>query len=122
MLKYSKDHEWALVEGDMAKVGISSHAVEELGDITFVELPEVGVNAKAGDSVGFVESVKAASDIYTPLSGEVVEVNSSLEETPEILNTDPLGEGWIYKIKLTNPSEVKELMSEDEYQKYLETL
>ena len=122
MLKYSKEHEWALVEGDVAKVGISSHAVEELGDITFVELPEVGVEAKAGDSVGFVESVKAASDIYTPLSGEIIEINSSLEDSPETVNTDPLGEGWMFKLKISNPKEMDELLSEEEYQQYLQTL
>ncbi len=115
MIKYTKDHEWVKVEGDIGNVGISEHAVEELGDITYIEGPNVGDIIKAGDAVGFVESVKAASDIYSPVSGEVVEVNETLESEPEIVNTDPLGEGWIYRVKLSDKSELDSLMSEKEY-------
>ncbi len=122
MRKYTKDHEWALVEADIAMVGISEHAVEELGDITFIEAPEIGATLSKGDSAGFVESVKAASDIYAPLSGEVTEVNTRLENEPEIVNTEPLGEGWIYKMKLGDIGELDDLMSEEDYQKFLSTL
>jgi glycine cleavage system H protein len=122
MRKYTKDHEWALVEDDIALVGISEHAVEELGDITFIEAPEIGAILSKGDSAGFVESVKAASDIYAPLSGEITEVNTRLENEPEIVNTEPLGEGWIYKMKLSDIGELDDLMSEEDYQKFLSTL
>ncbi len=119
MIKYTKDHEWIKVEGDIGNVGISEHAVEELGDITYIEAPNVGDILKAGDAVGFVESVKAASDIYSPVSGEVIEVNEILQDEPEIVNTDPLGEGWIYRIKLSDKSELDSLMSEKEYFKMI---
>jgi len=122
MRKYTKDHEWALVEDDVAMVGISEHAVEELGDITFIEVPEIGTTLSKGDSAGFVESVKAASDIYAPLSGEVTEVNTRLENEPETVNIEPLGEGWIYKMKLSDIGELDDLMSEEDYQKFLSTL
>lgn len=119
MVRYTKDHEWIKIVGDEANVGISEHAVSELGDITYIETPEVGVEFKAGDAIGFVESVKAASDIYAPASGEVIAVNSALEEEPEIVNKDPMGEGWICKIKLKDKSELDKLMSYEEYEKYL---
>ncbi|NPA74150.1 MAG: glycine cleavage system protein GcvH, partial [Epsilonproteobacteria bacterium] len=96
MLKFTKDHEWVLWEdSEEAIVGISEHAVEELGDITYVELPEVGASVSKGEATGFVESVKAASDIYAPISGEISEVNDTLESEPETLNKDPMGKGWI---------------------------
>ena len=99
MIKFTKDHEWILWEdSEEATVGITEHAVEELGDITYVEMPEVGNSVKKGETAGFVESVKAASDIYAPVSGEVTEVNDLLESEPETLNKDPMGKGWIYKI------------------------
>ncbi len=122
MRKYTKDHEWVLVDNDVAAVGISEHAVEELGDITFIEAPEIGATVSKGDSAGFVESVKAASDIYAPLSGEITEVNERLENEPEIVNVEPLGEGWIYKMKLSDAGELNQLMDEEAYQKFLSTL
>lgn len=120
MTKYTKDHEWISVEAEgLATVGISDHAQESLGDITFVELPEVGKVFGKGESFGVVESVKAASDIYMPASGKVVEVNSQLEDFPQLLNSEPEGLGWIVKIELSNPSELDELMEKDDYLKSL---
>ncbi len=118
-LKYSKDHEWVRVEGDIAVVGITDYAQSELGDIVYVELPEVGTKVQKGDTVATVEAVKTAADVYSPVSGEVVEVNSSLEEHAELINKDPYGEGWIVKIKLSNPDELGELLSAEEYKKLI---
>lgn len=114
-LKYATSHEWARLDGDIITVGITDHAQEALGDLVFVELPEVGDSVNAGDEAGVVESVKAASDIYAPVSGEVVEVNPALEDTPELINSDPYGEGWMYKIKVSEIAELDDMMSADEY-------
>ena len=117
--RYTKEHEWILVEGDTATIGITDHAQEELGDIVYVDLPKVGAQLTAGNTFGSVESVKAVSDIYSPASGEVTEVNESLADAPEKLNADPHGAGWLVKLKLTNPSEVQSLMSAVDYQAYI---
>jgi glycine cleavage system H protein len=114
-LKYATSHEWARLDGDIITVGITDHAQEALGDLVFVELPEVGDSINAGDEAGVVESVKAASDIYAPVSGEVVEINPALEDTPELINSDPYGEGWMYKIKVSDLAELDDMMSADEY-------
>ena len=116
-LQYTKSHEWVRTEGDTATIGITDHAQEELGDVVFVELPEQGAAIEAGDSFGSVESVKAVSDLYTPVGGEVVEVNSSLEDAPEKINDDPYGEGWIVKLRT---SEEADLLSPEEYEKVVE--
>ena len=117
--RYTKDHEWIHVEGGAATVGITHHAQEELGDIVYVDLPKVGAQLTAGSSFGSVESVKAVSDIYSPASGEVTAVNESLAQSPERLNADAHGEGWLLKLKLSNPSEVENLMSAADYQAYV---
>lgn len=114
-LKYASSHEWARLDGDVVTVGITDHAQEALGDLVYVELPEVGATIAAGDEAGVVESVKAASDIYAPVSGEIIAVNDVLGDTPETINTDPYGEGWIYKIRITDASELDNLMSGEEY-------
>jgi glycine cleavage system H protein len=113
-LQYTKSHEWVRMEDGTATIGITDHAQEELGDVVFVELPDVGATIEAGDSFGTVESVKAVSDLYTPVGGEVVEVNSSLEDSPEKINDDPYGEGWIVKL---STSEEADLLSPEEYEK-----
>ncbi len=115
-LQYTKSHEWVRTEGDTATIGITDHAQDELGDVVFVELPEAGTTFEAGDSFGAVESVKAVSDLYAPVGGEVVEVNEALGDAPEKINEDPYGEGWI--LKLRTSGEV-DLLSADEYQKVL---
>jgi len=117
--RYTKDHEWVLVEGDTGTVGITDHAQQELGDIVYVDLPKVGTKVEQGKSLGSVESVKAVSDIYSPVSGEVVEINSSLADAPEKLNTDPHGEAWLVRMKLNAPDEVKSLLSAADYQEYI---
>lgn len=104
-LKYTKDHEWIRLDGDTATVGITDHAQQSLGDITFVEVPEVGDSFSAGDAFGVVESVKAASDLYMPVDGEVIEVNEGLEAAPETVNSDPYGDGWIIKLKVTGSTD-----------------
>lgn len=114
-LKYAKSHEWVRVSGDTAVVGITDHAQHELTDIVFVELPAVGRKVKAGESCAVVESVKTASDIYSPLSGEVVEVNKSAADDPALVNREPFGGGWFYKLKLANPAELNSLLSPDAY-------
>lgn len=119
-LLYTKEHEWVLVEKDTATVGITDYAQEELGDVVYVELPDEGASFDAEESFGSVESVKAVSEIYMPLSGKVVEVNSDLTEAPEVLNEDPYGEGWMIRISLEDPDETDELMSADDYLSYLE--
>ncbi len=121
-VKYLESHEWARKDGDVVVCGISDYAQDSLGDIVFVELPEVGATLKKGDAFGVVESVKAASDVYMPVGGEIVEVNSALEETPETVNEAPFGEGWLIKVKPSDASELDGLMSADEYQKYTEGL
>ena len=114
-LKNASSHEWARLEGDIVVVGITDHAQEALGDLVFVELPEVGDTVNAGDEAGVVESVKAASDIYAPVSGEVIEVNPALEDTPELINSDPYGEGWMYKIRVASVEELDNLLAAEEY-------
>ena len=114
-LKFLSTHEWVLVEGNIATVGVSNHAQELLGDLVYVELPEQGSTIAAGDSVGVIESVKAASDTYAPLSGEVVEVNEELENAPEKINDDPYGDGWMYKIALEDPEESGDLLDAAAY-------
>lgn len=114
-LKFLSTHEWVLVEGNIATVGVSDHAQELLGDLVYVELPEQGSTIAAGDSVGVIESVKAASDTYAPLSGEVVEVNEELENAPEKINDDPYGDGWMYKISLEDPEESGDLLDAAAY-------
>lgn len=120
-LRYVKTHEWIRVEGDgTATVGITDHAQDAMGDLVFVQLPELGELKTAGDETGVVESVKAASDIYSPVDGEVVEVNTDLEDTPELVNEDPYGRGWLFKLKLNDPGQVDDLMTADEYQQQLD--
>ncbi len=114
-LRYSKEHEWVRVDGSRATIGITSFAANELGDIVFVELPEVGASLGQFATFGVVESVKAVSDLFSPISGEVVEVNEALRESPELLNSDPFGDGWIAKVELADGSEVDALMDADAY-------
>ncbi|ALA83567.1 MULTISPECIES: glycine cleavage system protein GcvH [Stenotrophomonas] len=120
-LKFLKSHEWARVEGNgRVTVGISDHAQGLLGDLVYVELPEVGATAKAGEQIAVVESVKAASDVYSPISGKVVEVNSDLSDKPETINEDAYGEGWMFVVELTNAEELNELLDPDAYAEALE--
>ena len=114
-LKYTPDHEWLNVDGDIATVGITHHAQDALGDVVFVELPDVGKAFAAKDVAGVVESVKAAADVYMPVTGEIVEVNEALRDDPALANTDPLGSGWFFKVKLSNPAELNDLMDETAY-------
>ena len=118
-LKYTKEHEWVLIEGGTATVGITDYAQDQLGDIVFVELPAVGDKVSKEDAFGVVESVKAVSDIYAPLSGKVIEVNDDLPDDPEMLNEDPYGDGWIIKIELTDPEEIEDLLTSVEYEQYV---
>lgn len=119
-LRYSREHEWVLVEGDTAIVGISDYAQNEQGDVVYVEFPEVGEKISKDDPFGAVESVKAVSDLYAPVSGSVTEVNDALNDTPELINEDPYGDGWIIKVKMSDPSELDDLMTADEYNEYIE--
>jgi len=119
-LRYTKEHEWVRVDGDIGTIGITDHAQQELGDIVYVDLPKVGTHIAQGATAGSVESVKAVSDIYAPVSGEVTEINATLADAPEKLNEDPHGEAWLMKIKLSSPAEVAKLLSAAEYQKYIE--
>jgi glycine cleavage system H protein len=117
--RYTKEHEWVLVEGDTGTIGITDHAQEELGDIVYVDLPQVGTRLETGKSLGSVESVKAVSDIYAPMSGEVLEINSLLADAPEKLNHDPHGSAWLVKIRLDAPAEALNLLSAADYQTYI---
>jgi glycine cleavage system H protein len=119
---YTKDHEYVRVEADVAIVGITDYAQGQLGDVVFVELPGVGAALQKGKEAAVVESVKAASDVYAPVSGEVIAVNAALTQTPGKINEDPLGEGWFLKLKLTDPGELEGLMDEAQYQAYVKTL
>lgn len=119
-VKYTEEHEWALVEGDIVTVGISDFAQDALGDIVFVELPQVGAMVEAGKPFGVVESVKAVSDIYAPISGEVVEINEELPDAPETINTSPYEDGWMIKIKVDDPSALDDLMDAEEYREFIE--
>jgi glycine cleavage system H protein len=118
-LKYSKEHEWVKVDSITATIGITSHAQSELGDIVYVELPKIGAKFSAMKEFGVVESVKTVSTLYCPVSGEVTEVNSSLSSKPEVVNTDPYGQGWMIKVKLSDPSELDKLLSSKEYEALL---
>lgn len=118
-LKYTKEHEWVRYDGKIATIGITEHAAEQLGDVVFVELPEEGESVNKGDTLGVVESVKAVSDIYSPIAGEVVEVNSALKNSPEQIGSDAYGDGWFVKLEVTNPDELDELMSAAAYNKFL---
>ena len=121
-LYFTKDHEWLRVEGDTATVGISSHAQEALGDIVFAEVPESGRQLKKGDDAAVVESVKAASDVYAPATGEVIQGNGAIAEDPSLVNSDPEGNGWFFTLRLADPSELDGLMDESAYRTYCESL
>ncbi len=117
--RYTKEHEWVSVEGDVGTIGITDHAQKELGDIVYVDLPKAGASVKQGATLGSVESVKAVSDIYSPVSGEVLESNTGLADAPEKLNDDPHGAAWLVKIRLSSPDEIKNLLSAGDYQSYI---
>ena len=119
---YSQTHEWVEIDGDEAVVGVSAYAAKELGDITYVELPKISSDVIVGDSVGVVESVKAASDVYSPLSGTVNAVNKNLEDDPGLVSNSPEEKGWMYRLENIDPDELEDLMNEEEYAKYLKTL
>lgn len=121
-LKYTKDHEWALMNGNVATIGITHHAQDALGEVVFVELPAKGKMLNKGDTFGVVESIKAVSDLYSPLSGKVVEVNTNLVGEPGTTNTDPYGAAWMVKVELSNPSETAELLTAEAYVKLVESL
>ena len=117
-VKFSKEHEWIKLDGDTATIGITQHAAEMLGDIVFVELPEIGSSVAKDGNAGVVESTKAASDIYTPVSGEVIENNQSIVDEPAKINANPENEAWFFKLKITNKSEMDSLMNKEEYEKF----
>ena len=121
-IRYTKEHEWVKIDGDVATVGISPYAQEQLGDVVFVELPEVGKKVEKGKEMAVVESVKAASEVYAPISGEVTEVNSALTDAPATVNEDAMGKGWFAKLKLANKGELDGLMDEAAYKKYVDGL
>ena len=121
-LYFTKDHEWIRVDGETATVGISDHAQEALGDIVFAEVPEAGKTLSKGQEAAVVESVKAASDVYAPVSGEVTEGNQAVADDPSVINSDPEGEGWFFKLRLDNPSELDGLMDEGAYREWVKTL
>lgn len=118
--RYAKSHEYIHVEGGIGTIGITEYAQKELGDVVFVELPQVGTEIEQGDEMGSIESVKAVSELFAPVSGEVVEINEALAEKPELVNTDPYGDGWMIKVKMTAPDEVDELMNAEDYEEYIE--
>ena len=118
-MKFTEEHEWLVIEENHVIVGITEHAAEALGDLVFVELPHVGTTVSKGDEIVVIESVKAASDITAPLDGEIIEVNEELTEKPELVNEDPLGAAWFFKMKLTDPSEIDNLMDEDAYKELI---
>jgi glycine cleavage system H protein len=115
MLKFTKDHEWLRIEGDIATVGITQYAQEQLGDLVFVELPAPGSNFEKGAAAAVVESVKAASDVYAPISGEVTEVNQDIVNDPQMVNSDPMGSGWFFKMKIVDAAQIETLMDESDY-------
>lgn len=117
---YSKDHEWLFVQGDVATVGITDYAQKELGDVVYVELPEVGDTFEANEPFGSVESVKAVSEIFCPVAGEVIDVNKQLEDSPELINESPHQNAWMIKLRIANPDELKELLNAEEYEEYLQ--
>ncbi|HBF69584.1 MAG TPA: glycine cleavage system protein GcvH [Thermotoga sp.] len=118
MKKYTKTHEWVVVEDKVATVGITNHAQEQLGDVVYVDLPEVGREVKKGEVVASIESVKAAADVYAPLSGKIVEVNEKLDTEPELINKDPEGEGWLFKMEISDEGELEDLLDEQAYQEF----
>lgn len=118
-LKYTKDHEWARVENDIVTVGITDYAQGELGDIVYIDLPEAGARVEANAAFGTIEAVKAVSDLFAPISGEVVEVNSNLQEKPEVVNDDPYGEGWMIKIKISDMAEIDKLLNYTQYKELI---
>ena len=120
-MRFTKDHEWVELDGDIATIGISAHAAEQLGDVVFVEVPEVGKAVKAGDAFAVVESVKAASDVYAPISGEVIDANTVLGDAPETVNADPENGGWFAKVKVSDPAEYEALMDRPAYEAFLQT-
>ena len=119
--KYAKSHEYVHMEGEIGTVGITDYAQKELGDVVFVELPQVGTQLEAGDALGSIESVKAVSELFAPVSGEVVEINETLADKPELVNTDPYGDGWMIRIRVSDPTELDDLMNAEEYEEYCET-
>ena len=121
-IKFSKDHEWVSIENNEATIGITNFAQEQLGDIVFVEMPSIGYKIEIGNEVGVVESVKAASDLFSPISGTVTEINDELEANPALLNSHPETTGWIFKITMSNPNEFQLLMDQSSYESFLETL
>lgn len=121
-IRFTDQHEWVRVDGDIATIGITDYAQEQLGDVVFVELPEVGKELAAGDEAAVVESVKAASEVYSPVSGEVVDVNGEIEATPAGVNEDAMGDGWFVKLRLTDPSELDKLMDEAAYAEFVASL
>jgi glycine cleavage system H protein len=121
-LYFTREHEWIRVEGDTATIGISDHAQEQLGDIVFAEVPEAGKRVSKGQEAAVVESVKAASDVYAPVSGEVIEGNQAVAEDPALVNSDPEGQGWFFKLRLDNPGELDGLMDEASYRDWIKTL
>jgi glycine cleavage system H protein len=118
--RYARSHEYVHVEGDIGTIGITDYAQKELGDVVFVELPQVGSQLEMGDELGSIESVKAVSELFSPVGGEVVEVNEALADKPELVNTDPWGDGWMIRIRLADPTEVDELMSAEEYEEFVQ--
>jgi len=120
--RYSKDHEWIKIERDLGTIGITDFAQKQMGDVVYVEMPDIGTELELHQTIGVIESVKAVSDIYSPASGEVVEVNKNLNESPELINEDPHGKGWIIKIKIKKSGEVEKMMSFSEYEKFLSGL
>ena len=118
MIKYTEDHEWLQIDGDIATVGITPHAQDALGDVVFVDLPEVGQTFAAKDVAGVVESVKAAADVFMPVDGQITEVNETLRADPSLANTDPMHSGWFFKVKLSNPSQTDALLDETAYQQF----
>jgi glycine cleavage system H protein len=118
---YSREHEWVRVEGDFCLLGITEFAQQELGEVVFVELPEVGQVFNAGDEIGTIESVKAVAEVYTPVAGEVVEINEVVVDDPELLNEDPHGEGWLVKVRFSSSADLQELMSAEQYEEYIKS-
>jgi glycine cleavage system H protein len=119
MLKFTKEHEWLEIDGDLATVGITQYAQEQLGDLVFVELPQVGRSVEKGGAAAVVESVKAASEVYAPISGEITEVNEAIVKEPSLVNSDPMGKGWLFKIKVADRSQIEGLLSESSYRQLI---
>lgn len=117
--RYAKSHEYIHVEGNIGTIGITDYAQKELGDVVFVELPQVGSQLEMGDELGSIESVKAVSELFSPVTGEVVEINEALADKPDLINSDPYGDGWMVRVKLSTPDEVEELMTSDDYEDYV---